>query len=117
MEDVGGPPGCLQYFMGNTGVIASFNYPIGSTTVSEATDGTAGNFSIMTLHYAPEIFKMGNSNSPKMLILTILEVLNFDLVNLSNFQKLSLPKFKVQSSKIAEMAFLDYLNLAKLYSK
>ena len=55
MEDVGGPPGCLQYFMGNTGVIASFNYPIGSTTVSEATDGTAGNFSIMTLHYAPEI--------------------------------------------------------------
>ena len=95
MEDVGGPPGCLQYFMGNTGVIASFNYPIGSTTVSEATDGTAGNFSIMTLHYAPEIFKMGNSNSPKMLILTILEVLNFDL---SKFEQHSSPKFtKIQS--------------------
>ena len=95
MEDVGGPPGCLQYFMGNTGVIASFNYPIGSTTVSEATDGTAGNFSIMTLHYAPEIFKMGNSNSPKMLILTILEVLNFDFCK---FEPLSSPKFtKIQS--------------------
>lgn len=42
MEDVGGPPGCLQYFMGNTGVIASFNYPIGASTISDtATDGTA----------------------------------------------------------------------------
>ena len=45
MEDVGGPPGCLQYFMANTGVVASFNYPIGASTISDtATDGTAGNF-------------------------------------------------------------------------
>jgi len=42
MEDVGGPPGCLQYFMSNTGVVASFNYPIGASTISDtATDGTA----------------------------------------------------------------------------
>ena len=29
----GGPSDCLQYFTGPTGTVASFNYPIGSTTV------------------------------------------------------------------------------------
>jgi hypothetical protein len=41
--DNGGPQGCLQYLNSATGrgTIASFNYPIGATAVSVATDGTA----------------------------------------------------------------------------
>ena len=38
---------------------------------------------------------LANSNSPKMLILTILEVLNFDF---SKFEQLSGPKFTIIQS-------------------
>ena len=61
-----------------------------------------------------EIAILGNSNSPKMLILTILEVLNFDF---SKFEQLSSPKFaKIQSSefpKLPKMAFLDCFDTPK----
>ncbi|XP_059089013.1 uncharacterized protein LOC131885091 isoform X2 [Tigriopus californicus] len=33
-DEMGGPPGCLQYFTGNTGTFASFNFPIGETAVT-----------------------------------------------------------------------------------
>merc|ERR1712029_144217 len=32
-SEKGGPPGCLQYYTGNTGTVQSFNYPIGSTSL------------------------------------------------------------------------------------
>ena len=55
-----------------------------------------------------------NSNGPKMLILTILEVLNFDF---SNFEQFSSPKFtknsKSESLKLPKMTFLDRLNSPK----
>ena len=58
---------------------------------------------------------LGNSNSQKMLILTILEVLNFDL---SKFEQLLSLKFtKFQSSefkKLPKMTFLNRLNSPKL---
>lgn len=44
-EDLGGPMGCLQYHTGNMGTIASFNYPIGQTTVSTTTTATAPHLS------------------------------------------------------------------------
>ena len=57
---------------------------------------------------------LGNSNSPKMLILTILEALTFDF---SIFEELSSSKFtKFQSSeslKLPKMTFLDCLNSPK----
>ena len=31
---LGGPPGCMQYFTGNKGVLASYNYPTTSTAIS-----------------------------------------------------------------------------------
>merc|ERR1711963_1127274 len=33
-EELAGPPGCLQYHIATTGTVASFNYPIGSTSLS-----------------------------------------------------------------------------------
>merc|ERR1712095_19057 len=36
-SDVGGPPGCLQYFTANQGTVASFNYPLGQTAVDTTT--------------------------------------------------------------------------------
>ena len=55
-----------------------------------------------------------NSDGPKMLIFTILEVLNFEF---SQFEQFSSPKFtKIQSSevlKLAKMTFLECLNLPK----
>jgi len=36
-RDMGGPTGCLQYFTATTGTIASFNYPIGATTIAAPT--------------------------------------------------------------------------------
>jgi len=39
-SDVGGPPGCLQYFTANQGTVASFNYPLGQTTVDTTTTGS-----------------------------------------------------------------------------
>ena len=33
-SESGGPPGCLQYYTGTSGKIASFNYPTTSTSVS-----------------------------------------------------------------------------------
>lgn len=36
-RDMGGPTGCLQYFTATTGTIASFNYPIGATTIDAPT--------------------------------------------------------------------------------
>ena len=37
-NEMAGPPGCLQFFTGQTGVVASFNYPINQATL--ATTGT-----------------------------------------------------------------------------
>ena len=55
-----------------------------------------------------------NSDGPKMLIFTILEVLNFDF---SKFEQLSRPKFtKILSSEslqLPKMTFLDSLNSSK----
>ena len=60
---------------------------------------------------------LGNSNSPKMSFLAILEVLNLDF---SKSEPLSSPKFtKIQSSeslKLPKMAFLDCWNSPKLDS-
>ncbi|XP_059089974.1 uncharacterized protein LOC131885814 [Tigriopus californicus] len=36
-DDMAGPDGCLQYFIGNTGTIASFNFPTQSPTVPLST--------------------------------------------------------------------------------
>ena len=33
-DELGGPQGCLQYLIATTGTVASFNYPIGSTSLS-----------------------------------------------------------------------------------
>ena len=59
---------------------------------------------------------LGNSNSPKMFILTCLEVLNFDF---SKFEQISSPKFtRIQSSestKLPKMTFLESLNRPKLF--
>lgn len=38
-EDLGGPPGCLQYFTGDTGLVKSFNYdPSNTATAAAALD-------------------------------------------------------------------------------
>lgn len=39
--DSGGPVGCLQYYSGAVGLVASFNYPIGAMATVLAADGTA----------------------------------------------------------------------------
>ena len=36
-DDFAGPDGCLQYFTGNTGTIASYNFPTSSTTITSGT--------------------------------------------------------------------------------
>jgi len=36
-QDVSGPPGCLQYFTGETGDIMSFNFPTGNAVTATAT--------------------------------------------------------------------------------
>ena len=36
-DDKGGPPGCLQYYTGTFGVLASFNFPPSQTTVATST--------------------------------------------------------------------------------
>ena len=36
-RDMGGPTGCLQYFTATSGTIASFNYPIGASTIDAPT--------------------------------------------------------------------------------
>ena len=33
-QDVSGPPGCLQYFTGETGDIMSFNFPTGNAVTA-----------------------------------------------------------------------------------
>lgn len=38
-DDMGGPPGCLQYLTSTSGTIASFNYPIGSTSLTSTGSG------------------------------------------------------------------------------
>ena len=43
-----GTTGCLQYFTGPTGTIASFNFPMGSTTV--AATGTVQCFSFKDVY-------------------------------------------------------------------
>ena len=49
-KDKGGPSGCLQYFTGDTGVVASFNYPIGQTAVTRTgTSGGAGKITLRTV--------------------------------------------------------------------
>ena len=47
-DELGGPPGCLQYHTATTGVVASFNYPIGVTSLS-ATSTTRGKYWILNL--------------------------------------------------------------------
>jgi len=39
-EDLGGPPGCLQYYTGATGVVKNFGYPAANTATSTAADST-----------------------------------------------------------------------------
>ena len=36
-EEMGGPPGCLQYFTASTGTVASFNFPTTATSVTDST--------------------------------------------------------------------------------
>jgi len=36
-DEIGGPTGCLQYFHATSGTVASFNYPIGTSSIASAT--------------------------------------------------------------------------------
>ena len=42
----GGPPGCLQYFTSDTGTVASFNFPTGSSVGSSATHLSSQDYNI-----------------------------------------------------------------------
>jgi len=37
-EDVAGPPGCLQYYTGTTGLVKNFGYPTSNTVAASGTD-------------------------------------------------------------------------------
>ena len=55
-----------------------------------------------------------NLNGPKLLILTIFEILNFEFsIIRATFKSQIYQKFKVQSLKLPKMTFLDRLNSPK----
>ena len=49
-DEIGGPTGCLQYFYATSGTVASFNYPIGTSSIASATTS----MSIIHLRFATE---------------------------------------------------------------
>ena len=46
LNELAGPPGCLQYHTGNTGTVQSFNFPTGNTVGASATHLSNQNYEI-----------------------------------------------------------------------